>query len=189
MWNPFRRKSNKRKVRELQRLSTAFAILGEFERRGLTYWKTSDNILLIEESLAVIQMAQGADGFRNFLEQLVAYQSYKIMCDHYEQLRIDAETKAVREAQAKPGVVVTKADIQRIRQHARESLSMVPAEKMNVVREFDIMIIRSSATTAQEATEANGQLLAVGHYDGKTLEMAMYDDIKNELQTDDNEKD
>lgn len=181
MWNPFKRKTNKRKVRELQQLSTAFAILGEFERRGLIYWKTSDNILLIEESLAIIQLARGNDGFRRFLEQLVAYQNYKIMCDHYEQLRIDTEAGAVRQAQAKPGVVVTEADIQRIRQHARESLAMIPLEKMEVVREFDIMIIRSSATTAQEANEENGQLLAVGHYDGKKLEMAMYDDIKNEL--------
>ena len=38
------------------------------------------------------------------------------------------------------------------------------------------------ATSVNQATESNGQLLAVGHYDGEKVEMAMYDDIKHNLK-------
>ena len=43
------------------------------------------------------------------------------------------------------------------------------------------MIIRSNAVSEQEATQEGGQLVAVGHYDGKKVEMAMWDEIRNEF--------
>ncbi len=178
MWNPLKRKN--KKLRELQKLTATFAILEEIARRGLLFWKQKDHILLIEESLATLKLAEGAKGFQHFLNQVALWQNYKLLSEAYEQHRIDIEVAAVRNAQ-KQYVVLSKADLLRIRQNARENMEEIEPDKLGYVREFDIMILRASAPSAVKATEENGQLLAVGHYDGKRVEMAMYEDIKHNL--------
>lgn len=183
MWNIFKRKK-KKQLRELNQLSQAFAIITEYNRRGLIHWQTKDKILLIEESLAVVEIAHGEDKFRNFLNHAANWQNFRLIRDAYDQARIDLEAKAVREAQ-KQDHNLTKSDIQRIRQNARSRMEVIPVEQLKgLIREFDIMIIRANAISPQTAKEENGQLLAIGHYDGKQVEMAMYDDMKNNLQND-----
>ena len=180
MW-PFNRKK-KKQLRELKEVSSAFAIIGEMNRRGLIHWQVKDKLLLIEESLALLQLAQGEKGFRKFLEQVAQWQNYQLISETYDRQRINAEAKAVREAESVPGKVLTADDIQRIRLNARNTLQFIdPDEIKSLITEFDIMVIRAAARSADEAVEENGQLLALGHYDGKQLEMAMYDDIKNAL--------
>ena len=98
----------------------------------------------------------------------------------YEQRVLEIETEAVRHAQQDyPNL--TNADIYRIRQHARTTMSEIKLESLDVIREFDIMIIRATAPSAKDATQENGQLLAVGHFDGTQVEMAMYEDVKHAL--------
>lgn len=178
MWNPFSKQ--KKEQRNLRRLSMALALVTMLNRRGLVHWQVKDKILLIEESLAVAQMACGETGFRNFLDILVEWQNFNLISEDYERRRIDTETKAVREAQKKyPDI--DKNDIRRIRQEARTNMKPIPPEQLDCIHEFDIFIIRSNAPSAKNATEENGQLLAVGHYDGKKVEMAMYEDIKQNL--------
>ncbi len=180
MW-PFNRKK-KKQLRELKEVSSAFAIIGEMNRRGLIHWQVKDKLLLIEESLALLQLAQGEKGFRKFLEQVAQWQNYQLISETYDRQRINAETKAVREAENVSGKVLTADDIQRIRLNARNTLQFIdPDEIKSLITEFDIMVIRATARSADEAAEESDQLLALGHYDGKQLEMAMYDDIKNTL--------
>ncbi len=182
MWNPFKKKKEKKQLQELNNLSVSFAIVGELNRRGLVHWQVRDKLLLIEESLALVEMVQGAEGFRRFLEHLVQWQNYQLLSEAYEQQRIEKEAKAVREANSGSGKVLTNSDIQRIRLNARNSMEMTdPADMKNLIREFDIMVIRANATSEREATQSNGQLLAVGHFDGEKLEMATYDEVKDVL--------
>lgn len=178
MWNPFKRRKNRKQLRELGLISKQFALVGEIARRGLIYWKAQDKILLLEESLASIKLAEGKEGFQHFLDQVAAWQNFQLINEAYEAHRIKVETEAVRKAQ-KDNPNLSNSDIYRIRQLARSAMGEIDIESLDVLKEFDIMIIRSSAPSAKNATEANGQLLAVGHYDGKQVEMAMYDDIKN----------
>ncbi len=183
MWNPFRRRKNKKQLRELQNVSSAFAIIGEFNRRGLIHWQVKSKMLLIEEQLALVQLAQGAEGFQRFLQHVCDWQNYNLMANAYEEQRIRVESAAVREAESKEGKVLTNADIQRIRQKARNSMQVTdPKDMKNLIREFDMLIIRAGAPAIANATQENGQLLAVGHYDGEKLELAMYDDVKSSLQ-------
>ena len=89
------------------------------------------------------------------------------------------ETAAVRKAQERtPGL--TKDDLVRIREFARETMQPLPLESLNCVKEFDIMIIRQNGII-EEATEENGMLIAVGHFDGKQVELALFDDVKHNL--------
>lgn len=178
MW-PFKKNKHKQQLRELGNISKSFAIVGELNRRGLIHWQVKDKILLIEESLAVVELTQGEMGFRRFLEHVTQWQNYQLLVEAYEQQRIDTEAQAVREADKKLGKILTPTDIQRIRQQARSDMSMIDPRKLkNLIKEFEIMIIRNTAQSEEQATQENGQLLVVGHYDGEKLEMAMYDDVK-----------
>lgn len=193
MW-PFRRKKNKRQLRELRNLSTAFAIVNEFNRRGLLHWQEKDKILLIEEQLAIVELAQGEQGFRRFLEHAAQWQNYQLLQQAYEQQRIDIEAQAVRDADKDVGRVLSQTDIQRIRLNARSDMHTIDPRKLKgLIKEFDIMVIRATAKSEADATQENGQLLAVGHYSfdesdepGK-LEMAMYEDVKSVLTSSDNQ--
>lgn len=184
MWNISWKNRKKKEVRDI---AATWGILEEFARRGLLYWKAEDKILLIEESLAYIKMKEGKSGFLHFLNQVSMWQNYKILLEKYELKRIELETTAVRNVR-KTGVPLTKSDIMRIRQNARLQMEEISVEELSVINEFDIYVIRASASSAHTATAENGQLLVVGHYDGQRVEMALFDDIKNILLRDGNDE-
>ena len=178
MWNPFRRKN--KHLKEVQDLAAMIGIFEILSRRGVVFWRKKDNILIIEEYFAMLKMAEGREGFLKFLNQVAVWQSSKLIDEAYEAHSIKVETDAVRKAQRKYANL-TKADIMRIRQEAREHMQMLPIEQLDYIKEFDIFLVRASVPSAQDATEASGQLLALGHYDGEKVEMAMYDEIKHNL--------
>ena len=178
MWNLF--KSKNKKLKELQDLAAMIAIFEKWSRQGVIFWRKKDNILIIEEYLAKLKLAEGREGFLKFLNQVATWQNNIIIKEAYAAHCLKVETNAVRNAQRKYANL-TKADIMRIRQEARENMPMLPLEQLEYIKEFDIFVVRSNAPSAQEATEESGQLLALGHYDGEKVEMAMYNDIKHIL--------
>ena len=181
MWNPFNRFRKKKQIfKELKDIAFVISVFDKFERIGLITWRQKDKILIIEESLTVMKLAEGKKGFQNFLNQAALWQNERIISEAYETRRIKVETDAVRKVQ-KDYANLTKADIHRIRQEARENMTMIPPEQLDCIKEFDIFVVRANVPSAQDATEESGQLLALGHYDGEKVEMAMYDDIKHIL--------
>ena len=178
MWNLF--KSKNKKLKELQDLAAMIAIFEKWSRQGVIFWRKKDNILIIEEYLAKLKMAEGREGFLKFLNQVATWQNNIIIQEAYAAHCLEVETDAVRNAQRKYANL-TKADIMRIRQEARENMPMLPIEQLEYIKEFDIFVVRSNAPSVQEATEESGQLLALGHYDGEKVEMAMYNDVKHIL--------
>lgn len=179
MWNLLKNKKKKTE-KELRDLSAVFSILDEFEKRGVIHWQRKNRVLLIEEVLGTLKVAEGRDGFLRFLNQVSMWQNHRLLAEAYEALRLKVETEAVRKARAQ-FAMLTKADMQRIRQNARENMEMIPPERLDCIKEFDIFVVRANAPSAQDATEESGQLLALGHFDGEKVEMAMYDDIKHNL--------
>ena len=178
MWNPFRRKN--KTFEELKDLATMMAIFEKWSRRGVIFWRKKDKILIIEEYLAMLKMSEGREGFLKFLNQVATWQNYTLFQEAYEAYLLKAETEAVRDAQRKYASL-TKADVMRIRQNVREKMPIVVPEQIGCIKEFDIFVVRANAPSAQDATEESGQLLALGHYDGEKVEMAMYDEIKHIL--------
>lgn len=179
MWNPFRRKN--KQLKELKNLAAMTEIFEKLSRRGAIFWRKKDKILIIEEYLAMLKMSEGRDGFLKFLNQVATWQNNILIQEAYAAHCLKVDTEAVREAQRKYASL-TKADIQRIRQYARENMPIIPLEQLEYIKEFDIFVVRSNAQSAQDATEESGQLLALGHYDGEKVEMAMYDEIKHNLK-------
>ena len=183
MWNLFKSKEKKKQKNALHNLldlHEMVGILDKWARHGLIFWRRKDKLLIIEEAVALIKLAEGRKGFLNFLNQIAVWQSSKLIDEAYESHSIKVETEAVRKAQRKLANL-TKADIMRIRQEARENMPMLPLEQLDYIKEFDIFVVRANAPSAQEATEDSGQLLALGHYDGEKVEMAMYDEVKHIL--------
>ena len=178
MWNHSKRKN--KKLKELQDLAAMTAIFEKLSRQGVIFWRKKDNILIIEEFLVRMKMSEGRKGFLKFLNQVATWQNNIIIQEAYAAHCLKVETNAVRNAQRKYANL-TKADIMRIRQEARENMPMLPIEQLEYIKEFDIFVVRSNAPSVQEATEESGQLLALGHYDGEKVEMAMYDEIKHIL--------
>lgn len=175
MWNPFRSKN--KKLKELQDLVAMTAIFEKLSRRGVIFWRKKDKILIMEEYFAMLKMAEGREDFLKFLNQVATWQNNIIIQEAYSAHCLTVETEAVRKA-TRQFASLTKADIQRIRQNARENMSVIPPEQLDSIKDFDIFVVRASAPSVQDATEENGQLLAIGHYDGEKVEMAMYDDVK-----------
>lgn len=178
MWNPFRRKN--KHLKELQDLAAMTAIFEKWSRQGVIFWRKKDKILIIEEYLAMLKMSEGCDGFLKFLNQVATWQNSILIQEAYAAHCLKVETEAVRKAQRKYANL-TKADIMRIRQEARENMPMIPLEQLDCIKEFDIFVVRANAPSAQDATEESGQLLALGHFDGEKVEMAMYDEVKHNL--------
>ena len=184
MINPFKKKGKgkKARLRESAKVLEAFAIIEKFSRSNFIFWQVKNRMLLIREPLALVELGLGAAKFKDFLKTVCDWQNFKLINEAYEQKRIEIEAAAVRKSQEERGAPLSDADVLFIRQHARNSMEQIPLDQLpNLIREFDILIIRESATSADSATEENGQLLAVGHYDGEKLEMAMYDDVKSSL--------
>ena len=178
MWNLFKRK--KKKLKELHDLSMMNAIFEKLSRWGVIFWRKKDNILIIEEFLVRLKMAEGREGFLKFLNQVATWQNSIIIQEAYAAHCLKVETDAVREAQRKYASL-TRADVQRIRQNARENMPIIPIDQLDCIKEFDIFVVRSHAPSKHGATEENSQLLALGHFDGEKVEMAMYDEIKHIL--------
>lgn len=167
----------------LKDLSALAALITKWERSGLLHWQVKGKTLLLEQSLAVSIMSLGPENFKKFLTLLAQFKNAELIGNAYEQQRIDLETAAVRKAQEQTKTKLTDADIQRIRQNAREDMQHIDMKSiLDAIHEFDIMIIRSNAISSADATEEGGQLVAVGHFDGKKVEMAMWDEIKNDLK-------
>ena len=177
-----KRLNRKKAVNALKDISDLTALFKKWERSGLFHWQVKGKTLLLEQSLAVSVMSLGSKTFKKFLDLVAQYKNAELISDAYEQQRIDLEMAAVRKAQEQTKTKLTDADIQRIRQNAREDIQHIDISSiLNAINAFDVMIIRSNAVSEQEATQEGGQLVAVGHYDGKKVEMAMWDEIKNEL--------
>lgn len=177
------------KGRSMQkRMLQGFATLDEIEKKGLLTWIRGGRYLIIEQSLATSFLATGKKGAKNIFTMIALWQNFHLFMEEAEQIRTETELAAVRKAQ-KEHPSLTKADIRRIRMNARNNMPELDPEKIDYVREFDLFVIRSSATSAQDATEENGQLVALGHFDGKELQMAMYEDVKHNLMRGEDEND
>lgn len=178
-----KRLKRKKAVNSLKDLSGLTALFKDWERSGLFHWQVKGKTLLMEQSLSISIMSLGPEKFKKFLDLLAQFKNAELIGNAYEQQRIDLETAAVRDAQEKTSSKLTDADIQRIRLNARANMQHIDMKSiLDAIHEFDIMIIRSSAISSADATQEGGELVAVGHFDGEKVEMAMWDEIKNDLK-------
>lgn len=163
-----------------EKMLQGFAALDKMEKKGILTWMRKGRYLLLEEPFAISILATGKKEAKNIFTMIALWQNFHIFLEAAEQVRMETELEAVRKAQ-KEHPSLTNEDIRRIRMNARNNMPELDPDKIDYIREFDLFVIRSSAPSAQDATEENGQLVALGHFDGKELQMAMYEDVKYNL--------
>lgn len=172
----------RKKNKVLSSVSNAFAALDGLQEKGLIMWMHKDHYLLIAEPLAIYVMTFGAEFFKWFLFSVADWQNFKNLQAAYDQERVRLEGEAIRQA-ALQHDQLTMADLDRIRRNAREQIREINPDTIPQLTEFDIFIIRESAPTAVDASVENGQLVAVGHFDGSKIEMEMWEDIMHNFTT------
>lgn len=163
-----------------EKMLQGFAALDKIEKKGILTWMRKGRYLLLDEPFAISILATGKKGAKNIFTMIALWQNFHIFLEAAEQVRMETELEAVRKAQ-KEHPSLTNEDIRRIRMNARNNMPELDPDKIDYIREFDLFVIRSSAPSAQDATEENGQLVALGHFDGRELQMAMYEDVKYNL--------
>lgn len=165
---------NRRKKNDLKNLAQSIDVVDKLIGANQIFWFREKNQFIIDERLALFFLLDKVK-WTGFLNMLLLYAQYQYTYDATLKKKQKIEKKAVSEAY-KQNPDLTESDIQRIRNNALDNISEMEIE---VLKEIDFAIVRKDAPIVSRATEENGQLLVVGHYDSeKNLEMANWEEVK-----------
>ena len=165
---------SRRKRNDLKSLAQSIDLVDKLIGANQIFWFKEKNQFIIDERLALFFLIDKVK-WTGFLNMLLLYAQYQYTYDATIKKKQEIEKKAVSEAY-KQNPDLTESDIQRIRNNAIDDMSEIEIE---VLKEIDFAIVRKDAPIVSRATEENGQLLVVGHYDSeKNLEMANWEEVK-----------
>lgn len=165
---------SRRKKNDLKNLAQSIDLVDKLIGANQIFWFKEKNQFIIDERLALIFLFDKVK-WTGFLNMLLLYAQYQYTYDATIKKKQEIEKKAVSEVY-KQNPDLTESDIQRIRNNAIDNISEMEIE---VLKEIDFAIVRKDAPIVSRATEENGQLLVVGHYDSeKNLEMANWEEVK-----------
>lgn len=180
------RREEKRRLRDLNKTASAFVTLERLQTSGLLAWDQKQRRVLIAEPLAFIYMSK-AETWQAFLQNLYLWTYYTACNEAWEAYMQKEELKAVRAAMAEREQVeatadgktqkqhspnLTRNDIDRIRRARRAEIAQSDMKPPRV-EGFEFFIIR-------DTTDAQPDIVAVGHYDPDTeqIEMATWQEVK-----------
>ena len=165
---------SRRNRNNLKSLAQSIDVVDKLIGANQIFWFKEKNQFIIDERLALFFLLDKVK-WTGFLNMLLLYAQYQYTYDATIKKKQEIEKKAVSEAY-KQNQDLTESDIQRIRNNAIYDMSEIEIE---VLKEIDFAIVRKDAPVVSRATEENGQLLVVGHYDSeKNLEMANWEEVK-----------
>ena len=165
-------------LKELQDLAEMMVIFKELTNHGVIFWSKKDKILIIEEHIVMLKMSEEKESFLKFLTQIAIWQHDALIKEAYEILCLSAENEAIRDAQRNikrntqnKYPLLSKADIQRIRQNVRDKMPFLALGQLDCIKEFDIFMVKANAPLTQNVTKDNSKLIALGHFDGEKVEI------------------
>ena len=185
------RRRSRKQLKKLHDFGSAFHALDQLEKGGMLSFDTKNRRLFIEEPLALVMMAGGAEKWTNFIRNCFTW-LYHRQC-----------AEAVRVA-SKQYTAMTMADVERVRRARRDEIAQGDMEPPKV-EAFEFFVVRAVDATAKPSpAEKNGrcgtatnktavpagEILAVGHYDPETeqLELGAWEDVSLYLNRDDDKK-
>lgn len=181
MKNPFRylreRREEKARLRRLHELTTLITRMRKLEKGGLIEWDNKEHRLFVAQPLADVLLESGAARWRNFLDNAAHYVTYCIQARAWENAVRRAEIDAVRQRK-KEVAVLTKAESNRIRRAARDSVSF-GSIKVPEQRPFSIFVLADDVDDKEKKC-----VTIVGTYDPQTakLEMEMFEDVRKAMK-------
>lgn len=165
------RRAQRKKLKELSRLSNVFATISKLETSGLLIWSQKDRRLFIAQSLASLMLAKGAEAWTSFVQNIYLYHYFNQCSDAWQQYIQKQELAAVRKASEGSNPPLTRSDAERIRLAARQRIMESDVQPPQV-QLFEFYIIRDSEN-------AKPDLIAVGYFDPQTsaMEIAPWDEV------------
>lgn len=167
----------KKTLKELQDLAEMMVIFKELTNHGVIFWSKKDKILIIEEHIVMLKMSEEHESFVKFLNQIAIWQHDALIKEAYEYLCLSAENEAIRDAQCNikrntsKYPLLSKDDIQSIRQNIRDKMPFLALGQLDCIREFDIFMIKANAPLTQNVIKDSSKLIALGHFDGEKVEI------------------
>lgn len=170
------RRAQRKKLKELSRLSNVFTTISKLETSGLLIWSEKDRSLFIAQSLATLMLAKGAEAWTCFVQNVHLYHYYQQCQSAWQQYIQQQELAAVRKASLGAHPPLTRSDADRIRTAARQRILESDVEPPKV-QSFQFFIMR-------ESEQPKPDLIAVGYFDPETgdQEIAPWDEIQPLLQ-------
>lgn len=197
------RKSRKQ-LKQLHDIGSVFHALDAMEKGGMLSFDTKNRRLFIEEPLALVMMAGGAEKWTNFIGNCFTWLYHRQCADAWSKYILKEELSAVRVA-SKQYTAMTMADVERVRRARRDEIAQGDMEPPNV-EAFEFFVVRAMSNDAAakpQPTEngksggANkrkavpaGEILAVGHYEPETeqLELGAWEDVSLYLNREEDKK-
>ena len=193
MKNPFRkfsvlrwhrnlqsRREERRRLRETQQTLQLWSWLELIFKSGQLSFDYEHRRLFITQSMAVLMMQRGADGWVKSVHNIYEYAHWMQTRRAWETFMQQEELKAVRTvlAAAPDGSPsgLTRDDIERIKHARRQQIAFGDMEPPKA-EPFEFFIIPDS-------TEAKVEPIAIGYYDPDTgqMDVATWDEVKPLLQ-------
>lgn len=195
------RKSRKQ-LKQLHDIGSVFHALDAMEKGGMLSFDTRNRRLFIEEPLALIMMAGGAEKWTNFIQNCFTWLYHRQCTEAWKAYILKEELDAVRIA-TKKYTAMTRADIERVRRARRDEIAQGDIQPPKV-EPFEFFVVRAvsvSASAEPKPTENNesggkrhaipaGEILAVGHYDpnAEQLEIGAWEDVSLYLSKEEGKK-
>ena len=178
--NPFtyfskKRREQRKKLKELRQFSSVFSTLDRLEQSGLLVWDQKSRRYFISQSLAAVMIAQGAEGWVNFIQNLYLHAYWQEIQQVTDDTMLKAELAAVRKASVGENhqtVQLSRADVERIRLAARQQVAESDIEPPKV-EPFEMFIV-------EDTVDAKPKIIAVGFFDPETndMELAPWSEIE-----------
>ena len=164
------RKQKKAQKQQRDRLQT-WQWLEQLFQCGMLSFDDKAHRLFIAQPMAVLMLANGADGWVNSVHAIYQYTHWRKAQQSWEEYMQTEELAAVRKALAKNSKL-QRMDIDRIKWSRRQEIALSDMQPPKV-HPFEFFIIPNS-------TEAVVEPLAVGLYDPNTekMEVATWDEVK-----------
>ena len=185
------RREEKRKLKELAAFASGFKTMDQMADSGLLAWNMKQRQLFIDSSLAFLMM-RDARSWTNFINNVFLWQ-YSKECERaWADFFLKEELAAVRKYKSEHrGRVVTRADVNRIREARRAEILQTDMQQPKVEAfEFFVVAPPDMEKLKNEKIEELkqqpvGRLVSVGHYDPATeqMEMALWSDVEPLLKS------
>lgn len=196
---------SRKQLKQLHDIGIVFHALDQLEKGGMLSFDTKNRRLFIEEPLAQIMMAGGAEKWTNFIQNCFTWLYHRQCAEAWSKYILKEELDAVRVA-SKQYTAMTRADVERVRRARRDEIAQGDMEPPKV-EPFEFFVVRAvplaevSASAEPKLAENNesgskrqavpaGEILAVGHYEPETeqLELGAWEDVSLYLNREEDKK-
>ena len=175
-------REQRKKLKQLSQLSSVFSTISKLETSGLLVWSEKNRRLFIDQSLASLMLAKGAEAWTAFVNNVYLYHYFQQCQSAWQQYMQKEELAAVRKASEGANPPLTRSDAERIRLAARQRIMESDVQPPQV-QLFELFIIR-------ETENAKPDLIAVGYFDPQTgaMEIAPWSEVQPLLKVSDDKE-